>query len=350
MISNEKTHDVARDSEFEEPPVSEIYRELFHYTDWKGFEGIWRSGILRATDYRYLNDFKEVVFIREHLIESVSKDLVARLREKMKGNADLRKRIRKAGKLPILAKTEATNVVNTAYRVTYQGSDNNPPFVRAFIASFCSHLRNEEPYEHRNGLLSQWRAYGKSERYAIVFDTKKLEKLLSEESSHYIYNPSHLSDVDYDLGGKESIRWISNLTNHMSEFVMSYTFDDKKINLAPLLTSFLKATTRLKHQGFREEKEKRIVGNPYTKELDAYIRKSAEPSYEAPSKPFKDIVKDRETGREYIELFAFNGGRRLPIRRVIVGPSMNQSEYARKAKALVKGEVRVHLSETPFSG
>ncbi len=78
MISNEKTHDVARDSEFEEPPVSKIYRELFHYTDWKGFEDIWRSGILRATDYRYLNDFKEVVFIREHLIESVSKDLVAR--------------------------------------------------------------------------------------------------------------------------------------------------------------------------------------------------------------------------------------------------------------------------------
>ena len=69
-----------------------------------------------------------------------------------------------------------------------------------------------------------------------------------------------------------------------------------------------------------------------------------------PSKPFKDIVNDEETGREYIELFAFNGGRRLPIRRVIVGPSMNQSENARKAKALVKGEVRVHLSETPFIG
>ena len=40
MVSNEKTHDVALDSEFEEPLVSKIYRELFHYTDWKGFEGI----------------------------------------------------------------------------------------------------------------------------------------------------------------------------------------------------------------------------------------------------------------------------------------------------------------------
>ncbi len=129
-----------------------------------------------------------------------------------------------------------------------------------------------------------------------------------------------------------------------------YTIEGQTISLMPLLNIFLKATTRLKHQGFREEKEIRIVANPYTKALDDHIRESGEPSYEAPRKPFKDIVKDRSTGREYIDLFAFNGGRRLPIRRVIVGPSMNQSEYARKAKVLVKGEVRVHLSETPFSG
>ena len=77
---------------------------------------------------------------------------------------------RRAGKLSKLAKEEATGVVDTVYRVTYEGGNDSPPFARAFIASFCSHLRSEEPYEQRNGLLSQWRAYGKSERYAIVFD------------------------------------------------------------------------------------------------------------------------------------------------------------------------------------
>ena len=146
------------------------------------------------------------------------------------------------------------------------------------------------------------------------------------------------------------MRWISELTNRMSEFVMNYTFGDQKINLMPLLNIFLKATTRVKHQGFREEKEIRIVSNPYTKALDDHIRESGEPSDEAPRKQFKDIIRDRNTGREYIDLFAFNGGRRLPIRRVIVGPSLNQCEYARKAEGLVKGEVRVHMSETPFIG
>ena len=322
----QKVREVAPGLESEEVPISKAYRELFHYTDWKGFEGIWHSGILRATDYRYLNDSKEVILIRERLIESLSKDLVARFKEMMKGDAGLRKRIRRAGKLPKLAKEEATGVVDTLYRVTYQGGNDSPPFARAFIASFCSHLRSEEPYEQRNGLLSQWRAYGKSERYAIVFDTKKLEKLLDGEFNHYEYNPGHLSDVYYDPGGKESMRWISELTNRMSEFVMSYTIEGQTISLMPLLNIFLKATTRLKHQGFREEKEIRIVANPYTKALDDHIRESGEPSYEARKKPFKDIVKDRSTGREYIDLFAFNGGRRLPIRRVIVGPSLNQFE------------------------
>jgi hypothetical protein len=50
------------------------------------------------------------------------------------------------------------------------------PLAETYITSLCSHYP-DHAYEVKNGLLSQWRAYGGAERYCIVFDTEKLIKL-----------------------------------------------------------------------------------------------------------------------------------------------------------------------------
>ena len=51
--------------------VSEEYRKLYHYTTWEGLLGILQTQTLWATHYRFLNDYSELVLIRDKLIDSV---------------------------------------------------------------------------------------------------------------------------------------------------------------------------------------------------------------------------------------------------------------------------------------
>ncbi len=54
------------------------------------------------------------------------------------------------------------------------------PLAEPYICSFCNHAGDNE-YERNNGLLSQWRGYGGEGRFALVFDTSGLDRLLSCE-------------------------------------------------------------------------------------------------------------------------------------------------------------------------
>lgn len=64
-------------------------------------------------------------------------------------------------------------------------------------SAFCSHTRSSE-YTRRNGLLSQWRAYGNQGGLAIVFDTRKLYDVATDELAVFYYNALSLGDVVYD--------------------------------------------------------------------------------------------------------------------------------------------------------
>jgi len=118
---------------------------IYHYTDGKGAQGILESQSLWATHYRYLNDFSELVIFRKALAS-------------WRSTVD-----REPQHVDRLLK-ELLDI--------FFGGREKPPETEAYIVSFC---------DDEGDRLSQWRAYGRGDGYALGFDRTELEKLNEEE-------------------------------------------------------------------------------------------------------------------------------------------------------------------------
>ena len=114
------------------------------------------------------------------------------------------------------------------------------------------------------------------------------------------------------------------------------------VDEAGLARFFMSACPLFKHQGFREEREVRIVAIPAAREvLRSFVEQY--PEYDV-SDRWKSI---HVRGDENIRYLKFNDNPNkgaLPIKRVIVGPSQAQN-----ARSIV-GDIPVVCSATPFRG
>src|SRR5215208_1999986 len=70
------------------------------------------------------------------------------------------------------------------------------PLGEPYILSLCAHSPDQS-YEAQHGLLSQWRAYGRAERFCIVFDAAKFINLLSQEFEAYSWVYLRLAETCY---------------------------------------------------------------------------------------------------------------------------------------------------------
>jgi hypothetical protein len=104
----------------------------------------------------------------------------------------------------------------------------------------------------------------------------------------------------------------------------------------------------LKHQGFSEEREVRVVSSPASNETLEVVRSQIK-DFTAP--PLK-VIHHRhraEAATPYVVLFD-NTVHELPIKRVIVGPSRRQRENHQQAAELLGGAIKLVNSETSFIG
>src|SRR5437016_4383229 len=107
---------------------------------------------------------------------------------------------------------------------------------------------------------------------------------------------------------------------------------------------FSRAATLLKHRGFLEEREVRIVACPQSVRALAARGKRNDLLGRPPIKKVR-----LSNSRKYVALFeSLNAS--LPIKRIIVGPSVNQKEDYEFALSLVSDSVPIVKSETPFIG
>jgi hypothetical protein len=83
------------------------------------------------------------------------------------------------------------------FATSFQGGVSGIPFATPYVASFCSH-QNSSEYTKENGLLSQWRAYGGTDSYAIVFDATGIEALLELEAKRKWYSFGQINRVIYN--------------------------------------------------------------------------------------------------------------------------------------------------------
>ena len=324
-----------------DPKFVSTHPELHHYTTFDGLVGITQNNSLWATHFSQLNDTSELNVLKQPLIDVLKQRFFITLRAKQSKSVRLRLAIRASGGLDKTAADVAGALVNTLHEVTFEGG-GEIDFGEPFISSFCSHYADQE-YERSNGLLSQWRAYGGQGGYCIVFDAAAIGDLLVREAEEFYYAHVDLDAVHYARDGVPLSETFPMLLQHCEQILEDVT-DRVEIKAGAAFGPFVSGAALLKHQGFLEEREVRIVALRGSKALlDAEVREGGK------AKPIKPIHTNNATKKRYIKLFE-TLGTKLPINRIIVGPSRDQSGNYERARAILGNRPTIVLSQTPFIG
>jgi hypothetical protein len=313
--------------------------ELHHYTERRGLEGIWETNSLWATHFSNLSDSSEIVLLKKPLEAVLVTLFKPQIIKTQRESFRVRRNVEKEGGVVAVAHELAKSFVEALYITAVTGGKASPLGV-PFISSFCSHT-GDHRYEQENGLLSQCRGYG---RYALVFDTRQLDALLEQEWRTHFWAGLSFEKAVYFEGAEtlenEFPELLISCTTFMSKFLDGQSCAD-----TDLFTPFSRASTLLKHRGFREEREVRIVARPQSESALAERGRQNELSRWP---PIKD-VHGLNNSKKYVALFESLNST-LPIKRIIVGPGANQKEDFEYARSLVSDRVPIVSSETPFIG
>jgi hypothetical protein len=180
--------------------------------------------------------------------------------------------------------------------------------------------------------------------------TKKILHGLEKEWSSHDYFTMNIDTVVY-AGPEFSIaKEFPEILDACKQFLTEILEDKEEQPIFHGWEAFIARATTLKHEGFQEEREIRIMCSPWTPKLDEEARRR-DSSMVAKERNYKTI-KWRHSGFRaipYIELFQGLDWR-LPIKRVIVGPSRDQQRNYHLARGIVGTNLPVTCSRTPFIG
>lgn len=331
--------------------------ELYHYTGIDGLKGIISSQTLWATHYRYLNDTDEIIHFRDRL-----PDILRPVLKKVFSGLSLRQQkilINEHGTIDKASEEESKKLAITVYDVTFGDTGENPGFAEPYITSYWTTDKSKESIA-KHGLLSQWRGYGAQGGYAIVFDTDGLIQLLHEEGKKWDYSACFAGDVVYSSATDEEMR--DEFREHFDAIQKNWETTLAKAALAEPDSTDLKDTyikvvscaCRYKHWGFAEEAEFRIVVVPTPPEIVEF--KKREGKTILPPKPVRYFSRDGKA-LPYLNLFegitSSSSGKRLPIKRVIVGPHAEKEERKMAVEQLLRQndiQADVSVSAIPYKG
>lgn len=305
--------------------------ELFHYTRPQGFRAIIGSQTLWATLFRNLDDQQEIRVLkpalRATIIDLFDKAVAKRSRA-------VRRRFDHFGG----ATFQADKFVDSVYRSTFER--NNSRFaVDAFTTSFTTHAA-DSTFERENGLLSQWVGYA-PDGFCIVLDTIEMCRLLGLEFDARDYTHLNLESIRYATEGVPLRDHFPALEPALVSSIEQFL--DRVHHPEMAMIEFLQSATLLKDPGYQEEREVRIVAIPGA---PGYQAQAAEEYAHYVRKPLARIDPHPD-GSGKLHITIFDGlGIKLPIKRVIVGPSAHQATNATLARDLV-GSDRVTLSKIP---
>jgi hypothetical protein len=304
--------------------VSQQYPELLHYTNFAGLRGILSSGCLWATDASFLNDSSEIShFFDERLRELIVEDARQCAMELARAPQYLARMINDGG-IDRLVDVEADAWHSRISRATVA---MNRPFVLSLSGP------SDERVQH-SGLLSQWRGYGADGGdggYALVFDSQKLEAMLTAEAKAHHYMHVQIGDVYYH-GIDPNIQPAAPDVAEYEAIVHQGVRRMMRGGTAEETDRLYEAVTALsciyKHWGFWEEREIRVVVVPVCNEVAV----AGEPQ----ASPQKEIQFRGEMKIPYVELFSagrlMDAKATLPIKRVIVGPHKNREVHAESVR------------------
>lgn len=326
--------------------VGEAYAELAHYTSAAGLKGILESQTLWASHARFLNDSREIEYFFDVRCEKLIEDAICTAYRK--GKVELFGNDGRGNKL-----TPEQEAKLVAQELTSSVRTTTMEFNQPYLLSFCG---TNEPRNARDGLLSQWRAYGSDGGYALIFDTKRLEERLAEEVDHYYYQHMQIGNVYYYHEGADTSdaeEEIREAENDLRNGVLRFYKDPHPDNLKDFYISVTTLCCLFKHWGFHEEHEIRVVAIPAHESL--YNEADSDTPLK-PRKPAHSFMRDGYLV-PYIELLGGGDNKRgnhlLPIKEILVGPHRDAvrrrdalSHYLDEASI----ECPVFISTIPFVG
>lgn len=326
--------------------VSDAYPELTHYTSASGLQGILASQCLWASHARFLNDTKEIdYFFQARCTGIITEAITEGLR---------------AGKLqyegqPAEPRLQAAlkDAVRAASELTSAVRETTLAFNQPHLLSFCG---TSDPRVMRDGLLSQWRAYGRDGGYAFVLDTKRLEDRLEAEAAAFHYQHMQIANVHYhDEDGTSDTPEpeIREAEASLRAGALLYCQDPKPETLEDFYIPVTTLCCLYKHWGFHEEHEVRVVAIPAHTSV---VEESREQSAPRALKAIKTFLRNGCLV-PYIELLVSTSNVKpkvpLPITRVLVGPHRD----AERRRAAVTHMLYVYglacpveMSRIPFIG
>lgn len=297
--------------------------ELFHYTKPEVLRPVVESNMLWATHFKDLGDAKEISVLKEPLYH----ELVTLFEEEVgKRGGAIKRRFRHFGGAP----PQARKFVDSVYKATFE--INNPAWaVDAFTTSFSTHSADSD-YERENGLESQWERYG-TDGFCIVFDTIEMCRRLKVESDTHDWTHLNLEPVRYAVAGISLREHFPDLVAKARLSINMFLDGSNRTEMA--IVQFLEGATLLKRADYLEEREVRIVAIPGAEGYQRLGRRE-KPGYVPHPLP---TIRSRPdgSGKRYVNMFD-GCDVKLPIKRVIVGPSQQQADHAEMARDLVGAE------------
>jgi hypothetical protein len=319
----------------ENPTSKEDCELLYHYTDEAGLSGIIEHDNIWATHVRFLNDWTELreAFREkyvEFLIDSFCEGLPAGLDE------DVRR---------IIDRISAKRNVGKILKIIESPNSPNETFVFCLTGSAEAWQKSAPDPGDR---LSQWRAYSHSSQgFSLGFDKKLLGERI-ELNNRYakasllrcIYEEDERTAFFREIGRDASSLFEAQRQSDEPTPAWFHTNkpdaseEYKKLNsyflsaLSKATAEFFAKAAQIKHSGFREEFEWRII---FQAHKDALYRNPKNPSF----------VKFRNGhfGRiPYIEIpLSLKEIDKSPLRRIIVGPGARSEDVKHSVELLLLG-------------
>ncbi len=284
---------------------------LYHYTGAAAIRGILQTGRLWASGAQYMNDWMEVVYGYDIIMNGL-RDLVEKR------------------KLPERSRAVFTDVLRLM-------ESPDSPFIDAYFVAFCE----------KGNLLSQWRAYAGTQGFAIEFDPLVIKGELTLTTTAPARN-LRMAKVEYDQ--RKQKNGFRELIDELTETIEDTKFDHGKGSVRPALVEFSRMVlsswaATVKHPGFEEEQEWRVIFQPLITAEEKYLS------------TMEFVV--RLEGPEFVTHVEFmpdkkvlgKRGHLLPIKSIICGPSVMMRTTMRALEILLRNNgydsVVIRKSEIP---
>lgn len=323
--------------------LHEVHPQLWHYTNAVGVKAIIESQKLRATNISFLNDEEEHVGFFKRRLPLLLKEAAKSAAEDRAQTAEGREILDRMGGADSAVETIATGFLRSL-------RDTSLRLHNPYVMSFCT------PTEDRpvdDGLLSQWRGYGGEGAYALIFESAPLSELLRQEYEAFRYEQILISNVEYynqktptKATHPETLDHEKRLTDAARGFFLS----GEQSFLDDMFGPVVALSCLHKHPGFAEESEVRIVALLPSNEVNEVMER------EADSRQRKRIQYALRDGTMVPHIMLFEGLEptvKLPISRVVVGPSRESANRKRAVELLCRENgvtADVVVSDIPFRG